>query len=53
MFCFNVFKNEWNYEYAFAGRWKIYASNAFKTAWFYLYGCGSFTKNKERIEKFM
>ena len=29
-----------------------YARNAFKTSRIYLYACESFTKNKERIQKF-
>ena len=45
MFCFNC-KNEWNCEYVFTG-------GRFKNTWFYLQTCGPFTKNIERIEKFM
>ena len=30
---------------------KIYTWNALKAAWIYLYGYGSFPKNKERIQK--
>ena len=50
---FWVYKNEWNCEQIFTGRWKIYARNAFKITGFTYSACGLFTKNKDRIEKFM
>ena len=57
MFCFECnsieFKNEWNCEYVFTGRWYIYARDAYKQPGFTYSACGTFSKNKERIEKFM
>ena len=47
MFCFKVNK------YIFTSRRKIYARNAFKTTRFTYGACGPFTKNKERVKKFM
>ena len=52
MFCFKVCKSEWNCKQIFTGRSYVYARNAFKTCFTYS-ACGPFTKNKERIEKFM
>ena len=47
MFCFKVNK------YIFTGGREIYARNPFKTTRFTYGACGPFTKNKERIKKFM
>ena len=47
MFCFKVNK------YIFTGGREIYARNPFKTTRFTYGACGPFTKNKERVKKFM
>ena len=47
MFCFKVNK------YIFTGGREIYARNPFKTTRFTYGAYGPFTKNKERVKKFM
>ena len=52
MFCFKC-KNEWNSEQVFTGERSNYARNALKQPGFTYSTCGPFTKNKQRLEKFM
>ena len=53
MFCFKVYKNEWNCQQIFTGRDKFMPEMYLKQSGFTYSACGPFTKNKERIEKFI
>ena len=48
-----MFKNEWNLEHIFTGGDKFIAEMHLKQPRFTYSACGPFTRNKERIKKFM
>ena len=53
MFCFKMYKNEWNLNKILLAGDKFMPEMQLKQPGFTYSACGTFTKNKERIEKFM
>ena len=53
MFYFKTYKNEWNCEQNLLAGDEFMPEMRLKQPGFTYSACGNFTKNKERIEKFM